>query len=104
GLVQLADNLSLYLCLNEPGVPKTKEHAFFKSGIPISNEIEGIKTAIVDVHWQDKKRIQLAGLPYVAPFSVTLTQKLIHIKQIEEHGLIKAYETALYDKHDIDIQ
>src|SRR5699024_754726 len=35
-LLQFADNISLYVCLNETGVSQSNVHFFFKDGIPIA--------------------------------------------------------------------
>src|SRR5690625_5094747 len=41
-ILQFSDNISLYICLNEPGVNKAEEHRFFRSGIPIDRTIDSV--------------------------------------------------------------
>src|SRR5699024_651196 len=50
-LLQFADNISLYLCLNEPGAKKEAEHFFFKRGIPVSQILKHTISKIVQAYW-----------------------------------------------------
>lgn len=97
-ILQFADNISLYFCLNEPGLKNSETHYFFKSGIPISEKISKNTSGSIKVNWLDENTISLNGLPYIKPFSILINQKKLTKQQIKRGGLIKTYQTAPYEK------
>ena len=103
-LLQFADNISLYMCLNEPGVDKEKEHFFFKNGIPVSNILQDSLSDVVHAEWRGEQMIALEGLPSIPPFSVTLQQKFIKKQDMHDHGLLEAYRKDPYMKNKIQFQ
>lgn len=103
-LLQFADNLSLYICLNEPGVNKENEHDFFKKEIPFPKfKQEGLADS-VKADWKDDQTVFLQGLPHIDSFSVKLEKKNVSKQAIKETGLLPSYKGALYTKEDIHIQ
>src|SRR5699024_4434382 len=92
-LLQLSDNLSLYISLNHPGVAKEYEHRFFKNGIPVGQELN-IKSNLVHAIWQDKNTVRLENLPEVPAFTVTLNEKRLAKADIQKFGLAKSYRVA----------
>jgi len=103
-MLQFADNMSLYICVNDPGVSKKDEHAFFKKGIPISTTIPSIEHSIVDAYWCDIHTISLKGLPYVHPFQVYIPYKSVEKKSIESIGIMRSYEEAPLEQLEVTIQ
>lgn len=103
-LLQLADNLSLYMCLNAPGVSKRNEHPFFKKEIPFARESQVTNQNSVKARWKNEQTIVLQGLPYVESFSVTLEEKRVLKQAIKEHGLRSSYENASHVKTEIHFQ
>lgn len=95
-LLKFADNISLFICLNEPGTSKDNHHYFFKNGIPIS--IKMIKTNLIDAKWISKDTVALIGLPQVPSFSVLLKQKRLTKQEIFKKGLVDLYQTTS-DEH-----
>ncbi len=94
-LLKFADNISLYVCLNEPGTSPDNQHYFFKNGIPIS--IQTIKSNLIDAKWISKDTIVLTGLPQVPSFSVSLKQKRLPKQDIFKKGLVDLYQTTSYE-------
>lgn len=94
GLLQLCDNLSLYMCLNEPGTPKEKEHPFFQKGIPIPSSIDGLQQDKLNMRWEDEKTILTDELPFDRPLTITLQQKVVDKDSISKKGLIESYHSA----------
>lgn len=103
-MLQFADNISLYVCVNDPGVSKEHEHAFFKKGIPISTAIPSIEHSVVDAHWIDAHTISLKGLPYVPSFHVDVPYKSVEKYSIASKGMIKSYEEAPSRELTVTIQ
>ncbi len=101
-ILQFADNISLYLCLNEPGLIKSETHYFFQEGIPISPKINKITTPYIEAEWLDQHTLRLKGLPSVPSFSVSLKQKNLTTQQIEKDGLIKSYQTTPYENYKMN--
>lgn len=103
-LLQFADNISLYFCLNDPGVSESAVHFFFKEGIPISQKIEQIKTNKIQADWLDNETVNLKGLPYVPNFSISIEQKELNKQAIKRDGLIKAYQATPYKHININFK
>ncbi|HLR54455.1 MAG TPA: DUF3891 family protein [Pseudogracilibacillus sp.] len=102
-LLKLADNLSLYLCLNHPGVTKEAEHFFFKKGIPVASSVAEWKSGAekLTANWKNQSTIEIGGIPYVKPFSVAFQEKNIMKERIAEKGLITAYTEAPYEMKEV---
>lgn len=94
GLLQFFDSLSLYMCLNEPGVVKEDEHPFFKDGIPVPQSLTFFHTNNVDIYWKDEQTVVMDVFPFNHPIDITIRQKSVPKKAIAENGLIKSYEQA----------
>lgn len=103
-ILQFADNISLYLCLNEPGISKQDEHSFFKNGIPISQMINQITTNFVQANWVDNQTVTLRGLPNVKPFQVILQRKIIAKEKINQVGLLNSYQNSTYENIVINLK
>ncbi|MFC7395389.1 DUF3891 family protein [Scopulibacillus cellulosilyticus] len=93
-LLKLCDNLSLYLCLNEPGVLKSEEHPWFQKGIPVPKTFNFIEVETFDVSWLDKKTVLLSPFPFTDKFTVLLKYKCVEKEEIKNHGLIEAYQRS----------
>lgn len=91
GLLQLCDNLSLYICLNEPGAKKEDEFPFFRDGIPLSNALDVFSKRKLHVRWIDDLTIGLDEFPMKQSFTINLNQKTVSKKLIVKQGLIQSY-------------
>lgn len=103
GILQMLDDMSLFLCLNEPGVQKENEHPFFKNGI---NKHEGITTIQEDkVHlfWKDKHTVSLHPFVFAEPFTISLQQRNVMKQAIKQNGILKSYQNAPVVTHDITL-
>ncbi|TFJ92680.1 DUF3891 family protein [Lentibacillus salicampi] len=92
GLLQFLDSLSLYICLNEPGVTKEDEHPFFKDGIPVSQHLTFFHTNKVGINWKDQETVEMDVFPFDSPIDMTIQQKSVPKKAIAENGLVNSYE------------
>ncbi|ALX49305.1 DUF3891 family protein [Lentibacillus amyloliquefaciens] len=91
-LLRLFDSLSLYVCMNNPGVSKQNEHPFFKDGLPVPKSLTFFHTNKIDMHWKDEQSIEMGVFPFSSPVDITIYQKSVPKKAIEEYGLINSYE------------
>lgn len=96
GLVQLGDNISLYICLNEPGVAKKEEHNFFKDGIPLAKALD--LSEKMHLSWEDETTIRLDPFPFSKPITFQLKQKEIAKKDVSQHGLMDVYKNTSYEE------
>ncbi len=66
-LLQLCDNLSLFVCLNEPG---RNDHPWYKNGF----EFEGTK---FEPLWEDRRTLRLDPNPFSEPFDLFVPYALV---------------------------
>lgn len=96
-LLKFCDNLSLYISLNEPGIPKEKSHPFYKNGIQ-SPFVEGER---IKVNWKDQTTITLAPFPFQHPLNISLKQKVVPKEEVVNKGIAHAYLDSPFEKIDI---
>lgn len=100
-LLQLCDSLSLFLCLNEPGVSMKDGHPFFRNGIPISSALHRFNENKMKLTWKNHYTIGIHEFPFENPLTITLKQKIITKEAISTKGLIPSYEAASLQKIDL---
>lgn len=101
GLLRLCDNLSLYICLNDPGAKKEEEHPFFRNGIPLPGTLDVFSNSVFSVRWMDNLTIGLDEFPLKQPVTVKLKQKAVSKELISKQGLIQSYVDTPYDTVEI---
>lgn len=97
GLLQLGDNLSLYACVNEPGVAKGQEHPFFQDGIPSPEAlitVGNLQKKTTDIRFVNEQEIRVKNFPFDEPFVVSVPQRVVLKKNIREKGLLEAYQNS----------
>ncbi|MGJ9460563.1 DUF3891 family protein [Oceanobacillus sp. CF4.6] len=102
-LLQLADNLSLYICMNEPGAEKQNEHSFFKKGIPTNTTLHEFCKQKIQLRWLNGHTVVMNDFPFEGPIEVTIKQKVIAKDTIATKGLIESYEEASFEELPITI-
>lgn len=90
-LLQLCDNLSLYLCLNPPGVDKGEEHYFFKNGFKNSSSFNPVEGKNLIAKWPINNEVNIIPFPFKSSFEVNIEQKHLSEKSIKELGLESAF-------------
>jgi hypothetical protein len=63
-ILQLCDRLSLYVCLNNPGVKKEEAHPWYKEGFKHSQTFHRQQNKPLLAEWLDKTAIKVAGSPF----------------------------------------
>ncbi|MBS4215221.1 DUF3891 family protein [Neobacillus rhizophilus] len=88
-ILKFCDNLSLYICLNEPGVEKADEHPFFRNGFPEAFSFANDQP--IHAHWTDRETVELSLSPLSKQLQVYLPFKEVNKEEIMLNGLLKAY-------------
>ncbi len=91
-LLQFCDDLSLYCCMNEPGVSKQHELSWFRGGFPQQFDFASDK---IVAHWQDDKTVMVDSFPFRSTFYVDIPYRKLRKDQIEEGGFRKAWEDSV---------
>ncbi|WP_430789021.1 DUF3891 family protein [Virgibacillus flavescens] len=103
-LLKFCDNLSLYVCLNEPGSLKEKEHYFFKNGLPVPSTFSFFSEDKLDVRFRDSQTITLSEFPFEEAVVIHLPQKVVDKDKINKNGIIAAYEQTPVETVEIIIK
>lgn len=88
--LQLADNMSLYICLHEPGNNENK-HRYFERGIFIPPAIDINDVQFVKANWENAETIVFEQIKKVPSFSIELEEKIVPKRFIEEEGFAINY-------------
>ncbi|MCD5325585.1 MULTISPECIES: DUF3891 family protein [Pontibacillus] len=96
-LLQFCDNLSLYCCMNSPGVKKENELSWFRSGFPqkFSFAPEG-----VEAEWVDSTQIRIRPFPFEDAFTLSIPFKCIS-PSVSGDQLLKAYHSADWQERTV---
>lgn len=102
-VLKFFDNVSLYLCLNEPGVSKEHEFPWFRNGVARSELLPGVPKRI-DACWINDHQVGLEPFPFKEKFGVSLLVRLVSKRSIRIKGLVKAHEDAPTMPRNIEIR
>ncbi|WP_188455924.1 DUF3891 family protein [Virgibacillus oceani] len=98
GLLKLCDNVSLYICLNEPESSTETTHHFFKDGVPIPSTLPIYDDYNLKLHWKDAGTIEMSKFPFKAPITIRLKQKILTKDIITRYGLLKSYQNSHFQE------
>ncbi|KKB36517.1 DUF3891 family protein [Bacillus thermotolerans] len=101
-LLQLGDNLSLYVCLNKPGAKKEEEHPFFRDGLPVS-AFELFPKKHISIYWKDSTTVIMDHFPFTTPIHITLKQKAVSKAAVATKGLLQSYKETPIQEVDLKI-
>ncbi|MBW7459102.1 DUF3891 family protein [Paenibacillus sepulcri] len=91
GIMLVCDELSLFLCMEEPGTP-AQEYEWFGSGVHYSAEPGSERK--IQVHWQNKNVIELSLFPFRRDVAAALPYKEVSKLDIQAEGIIEAHRKA----------
>ncbi len=100
-LLQLCDNLSLYVCLNKPGIEKSQEHPWYRQGFHKSEAFSSEQQKPLTASWLDAKSIQVTPSPFDGPFQTKLIYKEVSKEALHQKGMREAYEKAPWQEQEI---
>ncbi|MCL9661213.1 DUF3891 family protein [Paenibacillus hunanensis] len=93
-VLELCDDLSLYACLNEPGVDKAHELDWWKDGFDVGKKMEAANYETIMPGWLDERYVELDPFPFQQPVEVTIVYREVSKSSIAEQGLAEAYEAS----------
>ncbi|MBH0230214.1 DUF3891 family protein [Halobacillus yeomjeoni] len=87
--LQFCDDLSLYVCMQEPGITKSEEVPWFKDGFRQSFDFspEGMMA-----HWKDENHVTVDPFPFQSAFDVLIPYRLVQKDLINDVGIERAYQ------------
>lgn len=91
-LLKFCDNLSLYICLNDPGTPKEQEHYFYRNGFP--QKFSFADNQSIHAEWINQHTVSLSYTPFKNNLQVSMPYKAVEKKLIKEKGLVDAYRQS----------
>ncbi|MCS7458652.1 DUF3891 family protein [Paenibacillus doosanensis] len=93
-LLQLCDDLSLYVCMNEPGADKEHEHPWFRFGFKLSEAL-GLGDKLM-AEGADGERIALTPFPLERACTVSLKYKRVAKELAGRLGIDQAYKESAW--------
>ncbi|WP_223066196.1 DUF3891 family protein [Paenibacillus caui] len=93
-LLQLCDDLSLYVCMNEPGVSKKEEHPWFREGFANSSLFSPDQDQALAAEWLDRESVAVHPSPFRGPFEIGIRYKLVSKELAQQAGLRQAIDSA----------
>jgi len=100
-LLQLCDDISLYVCLNRPGAGKEEEHPWYRKGFKNSELITGNPEHRIIPHWVSDKAIRITPSPFTGPFDAKLKLKRVSKRLAAEIGIGDAYKQTEWSEQTI---
>ncbi|WP_242142949.1 MULTISPECIES: DUF3891 family protein [unclassified Bacillus cereus group] len=102
-LLKFCDELSLYACMNHPGVSKQEEVALFKDGFEGTEIFNREANKLLQAEWIDKKTIRVTPFPFEKEFNTYVKYKSIKKKTVEKIGIAKADEKTEFQKQKLSV-
>ena len=102
-LLQYCDDLSLYVCLNEPGVDKDKEHPWYKDGF-LNYKTLYPNQSVPVANWVSSHDIVLTPFPFGREFSNVIRLKRIQKSVVIQKGIAEAYDQAEMEEYPISFR
>ena len=103
GFLQLADNMSLFICLHEAG-NNDNRHRYFQKGIHIPEPVDLEKKNFIEATWKNEETLLFKNIKQVETFSITLKEKFVPKEKIEKVGLQEAHKETPYKTRQITIK
>ncbi|OAB48150.1 DUF3891 family protein [Paenibacillus antarcticus] len=103
-VLKFCDDLSLYLCLNEPGVDKEHEFPWWRDGFAVSEYFDCTEGEIIQAYWKNPTTVELSPFPFDSAFSVELTCRIVSKRDIVKMGITEAYYKTEETHYSFQIQ
>ncbi len=91
-LLQFCDDLSLYICMQEPGVSKEQEIDWYKNGFKQQFDFAGGRKIVPS--WESTENLALSEFPFAAQFTTELRLKVVSKSEIQKVGLLQAFQST----------
>ncbi|MBP1989329.1 DUF3891 family protein [Paenibacillus eucommiae] len=95
-LLQICDEISLYVCMNEEGASKENEHPWYK---------DGLKTIVDDqaiaANWLNTETIRLTPFLFKKEFTASIRLKRVPKQLILQLGIALAYSQTPFSEQEV---
>jgi hypothetical protein len=102
-ILQLFDDLSLYICINQPGIAKAEEFPFFKNGFKNSDSFTFTNGKKIEACWKNLHTVSVSPFPLSIEHTLAVPYKQVNKKDIQQMGLAEAYQNAPLQTYQVSI-
>lgn len=95
-LLQLCDEMSLYVCMNHPGAAKEDEHPWYRNGFGTV-----LDQGKINALWKNEQEIVVSPFLFDCEFTAGIKSKQVPKKLIMENGIDKAYQETEWTQQEI---
>jgi hypothetical protein len=97
-ILQFCDDLSLFVCLNEPGAGKDRLHPWYREGFPDSRDLAFMQGNRIIARWEGKSTVIVTPFPFAEEVRGTLLYKTVDKSLIRMYGIDRAYRDTLQEE------
>ncbi|WP_145048012.1 DUF3891 family protein [Paenibacillus xylanexedens] len=97
-IMLFCDQLSLFLCMEEPGTPAAR-YEFFAEGLGCTFDACGRQP--IRAEWISKEKVGLSYVPFTEEFTVVMPYKSVPKASIRKFGLLQAYRRAEWKERKV---
>lgn len=100
-ILQLCDDISLYVCLNKPGSAKADEHPWYREGFKRSEPLLPEGSSRLAAEWLNENEIKMAPFLWKHDFKTIVPVKRVSKDSIRSLGLNQAYARAALQEQEV---
>ncbi|MCU6707411.1 DUF3891 family protein [Paenibacillus sp. J5C_2022] len=90
-ILQLCDDLSLYVCLNHAGAAKEEEHPWFRDGFKHADYFTGRTDGVLMASWLSCEEVRVTPEVFATKCQAKLLYKRVAKEEIKRFGIHEAY-------------
>ncbi|WP_342555026.1 DUF3891 family protein [Paenibacillus sp. FSL R7-0652] len=98
GVMLFCDQLSLFLCMEEPGTPAAR-YDFFAEGLGCG--FDACPSQTIQAEWVSGEKVGLSFFPFDEQFEVSMSTKVLPKASIRKFGMLQAYRRAGWKKRRV---
>lgn len=102
-LLKFCDGLSIYLCINEPGMAKAQEHPWYRSGIPYSSGFDFVQGHNIQASWHGTSKVQVSPYPFERALILTIPFRLLRKDHIRQLGGPQVLQQASFQQYQVQL-
>ncbi|MGV3502290.1 MAG: DUF3891 family protein [Adhaeribacter sp.] len=103
-LLKCCDSLSIYLCINEPGVSKAQEHPWYRQGLPGTNSFPFAGGRNLQVSWRDPFRVQVQPFAFDRAFELQIPYRRVSKARLRETDGGQALQEAVFQHYPVHLE
>ncbi|WP_440117965.1 DUF3891 family protein [Paenibacillus sp. QZ-Y1] len=99
-IMLFCDQLSLFLCMEEPGTPAAR-YDFFAEGLGCT--FDACARQPIQAEWLSNEKVGLSFVPFAEEFTVVMPYKSVPKASIRKFGMLQAYRRAEWKERRVMI-